>query len=94
MAATGRAAVAITDTPDADDVEPHPLVGDSPDRVELYWGRDEPVGSFTYDIVREPSVVVNDTDLRRRLRRLSARRAVARAAALLSSLPRFPAGFR
>ena len=53
-------ALTVTDTPDADDVEPHPLVGDSPGRVELYWGRDQPVGSVTYDIVREPSVVVND----------------------------------
>ena len=24
------------------------------------WGRDEPAGSFTYDIVREPIVPVND----------------------------------
>ena len=53
--------VAVTDTPDADDVEPHPLVGDSPGIVELYWGRDEPAGSLTYDIVREPSVIVLET---------------------------------
>ncbi len=52
--------VAVTDTPDADDVEPHPLVGDSASRVELYWGRDEPAGSLTYDIVREASVVVHE----------------------------------
>ena len=51
----------ITDTPDEDDVEPHPLVGTSSSEVELYWGRDTPAGSFTYDIVREPSVVVNDS---------------------------------
>ena len=50
----------ITNTPDEDDVEPHPLVGTSSSQVELYWGRDAPAGSFTYDIVREPSVVVND----------------------------------
>jgi BNR repeat protein len=50
----------VTDTPDADDVEPHPLVGESSSEVELYWGRDAPVGSFTYDIVREPAVLVND----------------------------------
>jgi len=50
----------ITNTPDEDDVEPHPLVGTSSSQVELYWGRDTPAGSFTYDIVREPSVVVND----------------------------------
>lgn len=57
---TWSPALAVTDTPGADDVEPHPLVGASSDRVELYWGRDEPVQSFTYDIVREASVVVND----------------------------------
>jgi hypothetical protein len=50
----------ITETPDVDDVEPHPLVGTSSSVVELYWGRDEPGGSFTFDIVREASVVVND----------------------------------
>jgi len=50
----------ITDTPEVDDVEPHPLVGTSSSEVELYWGRDEPGGSFTFDIVREASVVVND----------------------------------
>ena len=52
-------AQAVTDTPDADDVEPHPLVGDSPGRVELYWGRDQPAGSLTHDIVREPFILVN-----------------------------------
>jgi BNR repeat protein len=52
--------VAVTDTPDATDVEPHPLVGDSATSVELYWGREAPVGSFDYDIVREPAVVVAD----------------------------------
>ena len=57
---TWSPALTVTDTADADDVEPHPLVGASSDRVELYWGRDEPVGSLTYDIVREASVVVND----------------------------------
>lgn len=51
----------VTDTPNEDDVEPHPLVGKSPSEVELYWGRDAPGGSFTFDIVREPSVVVNDS---------------------------------
>lgn len=50
----------ITDTPDVDDVEPHPLVGTSSSEVELYWGRDAPGGSFTFDIVREASVIVND----------------------------------
>ncbi|HVT32723.1 MAG TPA: hypothetical protein VHE32_08745, partial [Rhodanobacteraceae bacterium] len=50
--------LAVTDTPGADDVEPHPLVGASSSSVELYWGRDEPVGSYTYDIVRETGVVI------------------------------------
>lgn len=53
-------AVAVTNTINADDVEPHPLLVGSPDYVELYWGRDEPAGSFTYDIVRNPIVPVND----------------------------------
>jgi hypothetical protein len=52
--------VPVTNTINADDVEPHPLLVGSPDYVELYWGRDEPAGSFTYDIVREPIVPVND----------------------------------
>ncbi|MET0232754.1 MAG: sialidase family protein [Rhodanobacteraceae bacterium] len=52
--------VAVTNTSDATDVEPHPLVGDSAARVELYWGRETPVDSFDYDIVREPAVVVNE----------------------------------
>jgi hypothetical protein len=50
--------LAVTDTPGADDVEPHPLVGASSSTVELYWGRDAPVGSYMYDIVREPGVVI------------------------------------
>ena len=53
-------AIAGTNTLSVDDVEPHPLLVGSPDYVELYWGRDEPAGSFTYDIVREPIVPVND----------------------------------
>lgn len=48
--------LAVTDTPDQDDVEPHPLVGASATSVELYWGRDDPVGSTTYDIVRKANV--------------------------------------
>ncbi len=51
-------AVAVTSTPDEDDVEPHPLVGDSLTSVELYWGRDVPAGALRHDIVREASVVV------------------------------------
>jgi len=46
-------AITLTDTPDEDDVEPHPLVGASSTGVELYWGRDVPAGSFTHDIVRD-----------------------------------------
>jgi hypothetical protein len=46
-------AIALTDTPGEDDVEPHPLVGASSTEVELYWGRDVPAGSLTQDIVRE-----------------------------------------
>ena len=55
-------AVAITDTPDQDDVEPHPLVGTSAASVELYWGRDDPAGSMTYDIVRQADVPVMVVD--------------------------------
>lgn len=51
---------AITASSDATDVEPHPLVGDSPGVVELYWGRERPLGSNAYSIVREASVVVLD----------------------------------
>jgi hypothetical protein len=52
--------IAITSTPSAKDVEPHPLVGESANRVELYWGREAPIESLDYDIVREPVVVVNE----------------------------------
>lgn len=51
--ATWGDALVLTDTPDEDDVEPHPLVGTSSTEVELYWGRDVPAGSLTHDIVRE-----------------------------------------
>lgn len=51
-------AIALTDTPDEDDVEPHPLVGTSSTEVELYWGRDVPAGSVTHDIVREADAPV------------------------------------
>lgn len=54
--------IAITDTPDADDVEPHPLVGTSATSVELYWGRDDPAGSLTYDIVRDADVSIMPSD--------------------------------
>ena len=57
---TWSSPLAVTDTPDAFDVEPHPLVGESSSEVELYWGREAPVGSFDYDIVREPAVRVVD----------------------------------
>ena len=52
-------ALTVTESPTMLDVEPHPLLGASTSRVELYWGR-EPLDAFDYDIVREPSVVVND----------------------------------
>lgn len=51
-------AIALTDTPDEDDVEPHPLVGTSASEVELYWGRAAPAGSMDYDIAREPHAPV------------------------------------
>ncbi len=54
--------IAITDTPDQDDVEPHPLVGASATSVELYWGRDDPAGSLSHDIVREANVVIAPDD--------------------------------
>lgn len=54
--------IAITDTPDQDDVEPHPLVGDSATSVELYWGRDDPAGSLSHDIMREPDVSIVPDD--------------------------------
>jgi hypothetical protein len=53
-------AVGVTNTPGADDVEPHPLVGDSPYSVELYWGHRAASTGFDYDIVREPSILVAD----------------------------------
>ena len=49
-------AIALTDTPDEDDVEPHPLVGTSATSVELYWGRDAPAGALAHDIVRDADV--------------------------------------
>lgn len=56
-------AITLTDTPGEDDVEPHPLVGTSSSEVELYWGRDQPAGSLTFDIVRDahaPVVLLSD----------------------------------
>lgn len=50
--------IAVTDTPGEDDIEPHPLVGDSSTSVELYWSRDVPAGSYTHDIVRNPAVSI------------------------------------
>ena len=54
-------ALAVTDTPAQDDVEPHPLVGASSTSVELYWGRDAADGQ-SYDIVREADVPVAPDD--------------------------------
>ena len=50
----------VTATPGENDVEPHPLVGTSPGVVELYWGRESPLGSSDYAIVRDAAVVVLD----------------------------------
>jgi len=54
-------ALSVTDTPAADDVEPHPLLGASADTVELYWGRGATSGASDYDIVREAAVRVRET---------------------------------
>jgi hypothetical protein len=53
----------VTNSANVDDVEPHPLVGASSNEVELYWGRDDPTGSLTHDIVRLARVIVADTVL-------------------------------
>ncbi|WP_257385479.1 sialidase family protein [Tahibacter caeni] len=45
---------------DASDVQPHPLVGTSTARVQLYWGREAPPGSGDYDIVRLAAATVAD----------------------------------
>ena len=50
----------ITATPGEDDVQPHPLVGDSAVSVELYWGRAAPVGANNFRIVRDGAVAVMD----------------------------------
>lgn len=52
--------LAVTSTATENDVEPHPLTGTSPGVVELYWGRETPVDSFDYAIMRDPSVIVFD----------------------------------
>ncbi|HJU39153.1 MAG TPA: exo-alpha-sialidase [Tahibacter sp.] len=44
---------------DADDVEPHPLVGTSSQKVELYWGS-AAAGSNDYDILRLVDVAVSE----------------------------------
>ncbi len=50
----------ITATPTENDVQPHPLVGDSAAVVELYWGRASPVGNGNFRIVRDVAVAVMD----------------------------------
>ena len=45
--------LAQVESADASDVQPHPLVGTSPDVVQLYWGRESPPGSNAYDIYRK-----------------------------------------
>ncbi len=57
---TWQPALAVTDSADADDVEPHPLLDGSADTVELYWGRGDPPGGSDYDIVREAGVRVRE----------------------------------
>ncbi|TAH46159.1 MAG: exo-alpha-sialidase [Gammaproteobacteria bacterium] len=52
--------IPVTTTVGENDVEPHPLIGDSPGVVELYWGRETPLGSNDYDIVRDGSVLILD----------------------------------
>ncbi|MCW5579025.1 MAG: exo-alpha-sialidase [Dokdonella sp.] len=52
------APIALTNTANEDDVEPHPLVGTSPREVELYWGR--AATAMDYDIVRLPAAPVLD----------------------------------
>ncbi len=54
--------ITVTDTPDEDDVEPHPLVGDSSSAVELYWSRDRIADGNDYDVVRKAAVVVGAAD--------------------------------
>lgn len=48
-----EAPMAQVESTDASDVQPHPLVGTSPDVVQLYWGRESPPGSNAYDIYRK-----------------------------------------
>lgn len=52
--------IEVTTSGNHNDVEPHPLVGTSPGVVELYWGRESPLGSSDFNIVRKASVVVLD----------------------------------
>ena len=52
--------IVVTASAGENDVEPHPLVGASSGVVELYWGRETPLGSSDYDIVRDAAVVVLD----------------------------------
>ncbi|UXI70558.1 sialidase family protein [Tahibacter amnicola] len=59
-ASTFEEPIAHGETDDANDVEPHPLVGTSPNSVQLYWGREHPVGSADFDIYRQPAAPVTD----------------------------------
>lgn len=58
---TWQPTITVTSTPDENDVEPYPLPAESPGVVELFWGREIPVGSSDYDIVRDPAVIVLDS---------------------------------
>lgn len=55
-----EAPLAVTASAGDNDVEPHPLVGMDPHAVELYWGRERPLGSGRYAIVRQSRVIVSD----------------------------------
>lgn len=57
---TWSPALSVTSSIDADDVEPHPLIGTSSSSVELYWGRKSPLASGEYDIVRQERVIVDE----------------------------------
>lgn len=49
----------VTSTPDENDVEPHPLLGDSPGSFQLYWGRAIPATANAFNIVRDGNVIID-----------------------------------
>lgn len=52
--------LAQIESADASDVQPHPLVGTAPDVVQLYWGRESPIGSNGFDIYRKREVLTGN----------------------------------